>query len=70
MRLFRRNETTLKEKINQLNILLVTLENKDIKYSIIYNIDEDITLTISDKSSQRITKGELKETKKTKKESE
>lgn len=70
MRLFRRNETSLKEKINQLNILLVTLENKDIKYSIIYNIDEDITLTISDKSSQRITKSELKETKKAKKESE
>ena len=67
MKLFK-NETTLKEKINQLNILLMTLENKDIKYTLIYNIDEDITLTISDKTSQRVTKSELKETKKEKKE--
>lgn len=70
MRLFRKNEKTLKEKINELNILLLTLENKEVKYSIIYNIDDDITLTISDKQSQRITKSELKENKKSKKESE
>ena len=69
MKLFK-NETTLKDKINQLNILLMTLENKEIKYTLIYNIDDDITLTISDKSSQRMTKSEIKETKKSKKESE
>ena len=69
MKFFKQNET-MKEKINQLNILLMTLENKDIKYTLIYNLDDDITLTISDKTSQRVTKSELKETKKTKKESE
>jgi hypothetical protein len=70
MLLFKKNNQTIKEKINELNILLATLENKEIKYSLIYNIDEDIILTITDKTSQRLTKSELKETKKSKKESE
>lgn len=61
---------TIKDKINDLNILLATLESKELKYSLIYNIDEDIILTITDKSSQRVTKNEIKEIKKSKKESE
>ena len=65
--LFKKNQS-IKEKVNELNVLLSTLESREIKYSLIYNIDEDIILTITDKTSQRVTKSELKETKKTKKE--
>lgn len=61
--LFKKNQS-IKEKVNELNVLLATLESKEIKYSLIYNIDEDIMLTITDKSSQRITKAEIKEKKK------
>ena len=61
--LFKKNQS-IKEKVNELNVLLATLESKDIKYSLIYNIDDDIMLTITDKSSQRITKAEIKEKKK------
>lgn len=61
--LFKKNQS-IKEKVNELNVLLATLESKEIKYSLIYNIDEDILLTITDKSSQRITKAEIKEKKK------
>lgn len=60
----------IKEKINNLNIILSMLDNKEIKYNVIYNISDDITITISDKTTQRVTKSEIKETKKTKKESE
>ena len=61
--LFKKNQS-IKEKVNELNVLLATLESKEIKYSLIYNIDEDIILTITDKASQRITKAEIKEKKK------
>lgn len=61
--LFKKNQS-IKEKVNELNVLLATLESKDIKYSLIYNIDDDIMLTITDKTSQRITKAEIKEKKK------
>lgn len=61
--LFKKNQS-IKDKVNELNVLLATLESKDIKYSLIYNIDEDIMLTITDKTSQRITKAEIKEKKK------
>lgn len=60
----------IKEKINNLNIILSMLDNKEIKYNVIYNISDDITITISDKTTQRVTKSEIKESKKTKKESE
>lgn len=54
---------TIKEKITNLNIILSTLEAKDIKYSVIYNISDDIVITISDKNS---VKANIKETKKKK----
>ena len=46
----------IKEKINNLNIILSMHDNKEIKYNVIYNISDDITITISDKTTQRVTK--------------
>lgn len=58
---------SIKEKITNLNMILAMLETKEIKYSVIYNISDDIVINISDKAS---AKTHVKETKKTKKESE
>lgn len=59
-------EKTTQEKINDLNILIMTLENHEVKYQIVYNFSNDLIINITDKTSQR--KDVKKEAKKTKKE--
>lgn len=59
-------EKTTQEKINELNLLIMTLENNEVKYQIVYNFSSDLIINITDKSSQR--KEVKKEAKKTKKE--
>lgn len=59
-------EKTTQEKINELNLLIMTLENHEVKYQIVYNFSTDLIINITDKSTQR--KEVKKETKKTKKE--
>lgn len=59
-------EKTTQEKINELNLLIMTLENNNVKYSIIYNFSDDLTLNITDKTSQRKTAKEKKNEKTTK----
>lgn len=59
--LFIKRETK-KEKLNNLINLINLLESKEIKFSLVYTIDDDLTLTISDLNSVRVTKKELKET--------
>lgn len=60
------NKEKNKEKIQELNLLIATLESHEVKYSIIYNLSNDITITISDKNSVRVSTKETKETKKKK----
>ena len=57
----------IKEKINELNLLLINLESHEVKFNIVYNLSNDLVITITDKTSQRTLK---ETTKKTKKESE
>lgn len=59
-------QKTTQEKINELNLLIMTLENNNVKYSIIYNFSDDLTLNITDKTSQRKTAKEKKNEKTTK----
>lgn len=59
-------EKTTEEKIKELNLLIMTLENNEVKYQIVYNFSSDLIINITDKSSQR--KEVKKEAKKTKKE--
>lgn len=59
-------EKTTEEKIKELNLLIMTLENNEVKYQIVYNFSSDLIINITDKTSQR--KEVKKETKKTKKE--
>lgn len=59
-------EKTTQEKINELNLLIMTLENNEVKYQIVYNFSSDLIINITDRSSQR--KEVKKESKKTKKE--
>lgn len=59
-------EKTTEEKIKELNLLIMTLENNEVKYQIVYNFSSDLIINITDKTSQR--KDVKKEAKKTKKE--
>lgn len=56
-------EKTTQEKINELNLLILTLENSDVKYSIVYNFSSDLILTINDKTSQKTNAKKVKKEK-------
>lgn len=61
--MFWNKEKTSQEKINELNMLIIMLENNEVKFNIVYNFSEDLIINICDKNSQRKTIKEKKEDK-------
>lgn len=62
--LFKKNNSNeFLKKLTQLEQLLMTLENREIKFNIVYTFNDDLIINICDKSTKKESKKELEKQK-------